>query len=90
VPSWAYLDAAVGVLFVLLSNLVTPRLPAFAMTVLLVLGQLAAGLAIDGLTGSSLSIGKVAGCILILASLVVNGKPRSTNLQQTSAPAHNT
>lgn len=69
-PVWAYLGAAVGVLFVMLSNRVSRRLPAFTMTVLLVAGQIVTGLVIDWLAGSPPSPGKLIGAALIIAGLL--------------------
>ncbi len=70
VPAWAYWGGAVGVLFVVLSNLVTPKISAFSMTMLIFVGQVGAGVAIDVFLHQQLSFGKVAGSILILAGLL--------------------
>jgi transporter family-2 protein len=72
VPLWAYLGGAVGVLFVVLSNLTAPNISAFSMTLLMFVGQITAGIAIDVFAHQQLSLGKIAGAALILAGLLAN------------------
>jgi transporter family-2 protein len=71
-PPWAYLGGAVGVLFVILSNVTAPKISAFSMTLLIVAGQIGTGLAIDLLSAQQLALGKLAGGALILAGLLGN------------------
>lgn len=81
VPGWAYLGGVVGVFFVILSNLATPKMTAFSMTLLIFVGQIAAGIVIDIAVNQSVSPGKVVGGLLILLGLLGNlmidedGKP---------------
>jgi bacterial/archaeal transporter family-2 protein len=72
IPAWAYLGGGVGVLFIVLSNMTAPKISAFAMTLLIFVGQIATGIAIDALVHQRLVPGKVAGGGLILAGLVWN------------------
>jgi transporter family-2 protein len=72
IPAWAYLGGGVGVLFIVLSNLTAPRISAFAMTLLIFVGQIATGIAIDALAHQRLEPGKLAGGGLILAGLLWN------------------
>ncbi|HEU4322235.1 MAG TPA: DMT family transporter [Roseiflexaceae bacterium] len=72
IPAWAYLGGAVGVVFVVLSNHTTPKLPAFSMTLLMFVGQLATGVAIDLLAHQQPALGKIVGGGLILAGLLVD------------------
>ena len=72
IPAWAYWGGAVGVLFVVLSNLVTPKMSAFVMTLLIFGGQIATGLALDVWLQHQLSLGKIVGGVLILAGLLGN------------------
>lgn len=70
IPAWAYLGGVVGVLFVALSSVVTPRISAFYLTLLVFLGQIASGVAIDALARQHLPLGKVIGGALILGGLL--------------------
>ena len=70
IPAWAYLGGGVGVLFIVLSNLTAPKISAFSMTLLIFVGQIATGIAIDALVHQRLLLGQVAGGGLILAGLV--------------------
>jgi transporter family-2 protein len=72
IPAWAYFGGVVGVLFVVLSNLTAPKISAFAMTVLIFVGQIAAGIAIDIFVHQQLALGKIAGGVLILVGLLGN------------------
>ena len=64
-----YLGGAVGVTTVLLSNYLTPRLPAFLLTLLIFIAQLLTALALDALLTGKFSAGKLAGGMLVLAGL---------------------
>ena len=72
IPTWAYFGGVVGVLFVVLSNLTAPKISAFSMTVLIFIGQIAAGIAIDIFVHQELALGKIAGGVLILVGLLGN------------------
>lgn len=72
IPAWAYGGGVVGVLFVVLSNLITPKISAFAMTLLIFVGQIATGLALDVFLHQQLSAGKIAGGVLVLVGLLGN------------------
>jgi bacterial/archaeal transporter family-2 protein len=72
IPAWAYFGGVVGVLFVVLSNLTAPKISAFSMTLLILVGQIATGIAIDIFVHQQLSLGKIAGGILILVGLLAN------------------
>ena len=68
----AYLGGLLGVLVVVLSNYITPRISAFYLTLFIFIGQLFVGIAIDYFSLNILSIGKVVGGILVLAGLAYN------------------
>ncbi len=67
-----YLGGLVGVLNMIISNYITPKMSAYVMTLLVFISQLAAGVVIDALTGNGVSIGKVVGGILVLLGLLYN------------------
>jgi len=67
-----YLGGVVGVLSMLISNYVTPRMSAYMLTLVIFVSQLASGLAIDALSGVPVSPGKIAGGALVLLGLLYN------------------
>lgn len=72
IPSYAYLGGLVGVIVVVMSNIVTPRISAFYLTLIIFIGQLFTGVIIDYFTQGLLSIGKVVGGLLVLLGLTYN------------------
>lgn len=81
-PLWQYLAAVCGIIFISVMVYVVPRIGVTAATVTIIIGQLAASLAIDNfgwfLTDvHSFGIKRFIGVILLLASLyfVYRGKP---------------
>src|SRR5690349_10160013 len=72
IPAWAYLGGAVGVLFVVLANLTAPKISAFSMTLLIFVGQIATGIALDVFVHQQIALGKIAGGALILGGLLAN------------------
>lgn len=72
IPLWAYLGGLVGVVVVVLSSYITPKLSAFYLTLFIFVGQLIAGILIDYFSLSTLSIGKVIGGLLVLIGLIYN------------------
>lgn len=72
IPLWGYAGGAVGVLFVALSNLTTPRISAVTMALLIFVGQIGAGIAIDMAARQQFAPGSIVGGLLILAGLLGN------------------
>lgn len=72
IPLWAYLGGLLGVLVVVLSSYITPKISAFYLTLLIFIGQLFSGIIIDYFTLNGLSIGKVIGGFLVLLGLTYN------------------
>ena len=64
-----FLGGAFGVGLIQLFIYITPRLPAFAATLLIFLGQLSVGLTLDYVLTGNFSFGKLIGGILVLAGL---------------------
>ena len=71
-PWWAWLGGLTGVMVIVLSNYITPKISSFAQTLLVFIGQLFAGVIIDYFSSGSVSIGKIIGGALVLAGLVYN------------------
>ncbi|HWS29372.1 MAG TPA: DMT family transporter [Clostridia bacterium] len=69
-----YTGGLLGVIVVLIANIITPRMSAFVMTLLIFISQLVSGIVIDALTGSPVSWGKLAGGALVLAGVLYNRK----------------
>lgn len=72
VPWWTYLGGVVGVLVVVLSSYITPKISAFYLTLLIFISQLLVGLIIDYFTLNIFSIGKVIGGLLVFIGLTYN------------------
>ncbi len=78
-----YLGGMVGVVNMFMSNYITPRMSAYVLTLLIFISQLASGILIDALMGHGVSIGKVAGGILVLLGLLYN-----QNVDRKAKQAH--
>lgn len=72
IPWWVYSGGLVGVIVVVLSSYITPKISAFYLTLLMFIGQLFVGIVIDYFTLNKLSMGKLAGGLLVLAGLSYN------------------
>lgn len=72
VPVWAYLGGFVGVITVVLSSYLTPRISAFYLTLLLFVGQLFTGIFIDFFNAAEFSPSKLVGGIFVLGGLTYN------------------
>ena len=71
-PLWAYLGGMVGVVVVVLSSYINPKISAFYLTLLIFIGQLFVGIIIDYFTLNKLSVGKFIGGFLVLIGLTYN------------------
>lgn len=72
IPLWAYLGGLMGVIIIMTSNYVTPRISAFYITLLVFIGQLFLGTLIDYFIFKELSLAKAIGGLLVLAGLSYN------------------
>ncbi len=72
IPLWAYLGGLLGVIIIMTSNYVTPRISAFYITLLVFIGQLFLGTILDYFILKELSLTKAMGGILVLAGLTYN------------------
>lgn len=71
-PIWAYLGGILGVAIIMISNYTTPRVPAFYLTLLVFLGQLAVGILIDWLVSKDFSPLKLMGSLFVVAGFTYN------------------
>lgn len=74
-----YLGGALGALGIFLCNVVTPRLPTLQMSVIVFVGQIFSGMALDALTGR-FSAGTLAGGLVVAAGLYFNTRADAKRL----------
>jgi transporter family-2 protein len=72
IPVWAFGGGLLGVIVIVLSSYITPKISAFYFTIIMFIGQLFAGIAIDYFNLNLLSPGKLIGGILVLVGLAFN------------------
>lgn len=72
VPWWCWVGGLLGVAIVASSNVVLPRIPVVTSTVLLFLGQIGTGLAIDAWQQGSVAPLRLVGAALVLGGLLVS------------------
>lgn len=65
-----YAGGTVGMITILLSNYLTPRLPAFLLTLLIFVSQLLTALLLDFFLTGFFSMGKLVGGLLVLIGLL--------------------
>ncbi|NCB32010.1 MAG: hypothetical protein EOM66_11465 [Clostridia bacterium] len=65
-----YAGGALGVVLILISNYIAPRMPAFLMTLLLSVSQMLAGAGVDYLLTRRFSIADLVGSLLVLLGLI--------------------
>ena len=66
-----YTGGALGALGIFLANVVTPRLPALQMSLIVFVGQVFSGMGIDALLGR-FSLGTLVGGVLVAAGMIGN------------------
>jgi transporter family-2 protein len=67
-----YLGGALGVLTIMISNFIAPKLSALKMTVMIFLGQIGMGLIIDSLMGENIGTLKLVGALFVFCGLLLN------------------
>ena len=72
VPLWAYFGGLMGVITVSVQSFVTPRMPAFQLTLILFVGQVFMGLVLDALSGAGGSAQEWIGGVFAVAGLSLN------------------
>jgi uncharacterized membrane protein YdcZ (DUF606 family) len=72
IPWWAFLGGCVGVMVVILSNIIIPRIAVIYTTLLTFLGQMIIGITMDVFITHTFSIGKIIGVSLIGTGLLYN------------------
>jgi bacterial/archaeal transporter family-2 protein len=72
IPFWAYLGGALGIIIVILSSVVTPKMSSFYITLIIFIGQLFTGIIIDCITLKTIPFSKIIGGLLVIAGLGYN------------------
>lgn len=72
IPLYAYLGGLLGIIVVILSSVVTPKLSSFYITLITFVGQLFTGIIIDYITFKTIPFTKIAGGLLVVAGLAYN------------------
>ena len=72
IPFWAYLGGALGIIIVILSSVVTPKMSSFYTTLIIFIGQLFTGIIIDCITLKTIPFPKIIGGLLVIAGLGYN------------------
>ena len=74
VPWWALSGGALGLIVVSISNIITPKISAFLLTLLIFTGQIITGLGIDYFLSNSISYGNFLGTLIVLFGLYTHLK----------------
>ncbi|MDR5585898.1 MULTISPECIES: DMT family transporter [Clostridium] len=72
VPFYAYLGGLLGVAIVVLNSVVTPKMSAFYVTLLIFVAQLFTGIALDWLISRQFPLSKIIGGLIVVAGLAYN------------------
>ena len=72
IPFYAYLGGLLGVIVVILSSVITPKMSSFYATLIIFIGQLFAGIVIDFLINQTISFTKIVGGLLVISGLAYN------------------
>ena len=72
IPFWAYLGGALGIVVVILSSVVTPKMSSFYITLIIFIGQLFTGIIIDCITIKTIPFAKIVGGLLVVFGLAYN------------------
>lgn len=72
-----FFGGILGVISIIISNIITPKISAFSLTIIIFVSQLFSGVLLDQFLYGEFSIGKVIGGALVLAGLIYNTKARA-------------
>lgn len=83
IPFYAFLGGFIGVMVVVASNVVIPKIPALYSTILIFIGQIFTGIIIDYLRVGSISMGKIVGGLIIIGGMAFNSYIDKTKLVES-------
>lgn len=69
-----FFGGALGVITIIISNIITPKISTFSLTIILFVSQLFSGVILDYFFYNEFSTGKIIGGALVLVGLVYNTK----------------
>lgn len=69
-----FLGGVLGVIMIIISNIITPKISAFSLTIIIFVSQLFSGVLLDYFLYEQFSAGKVIGGTLVLLGLIFNTK----------------
>ncbi|MFA9376419.1 MAG: DMT family transporter [Lachnotalea sp.] len=69
-----FFGGVIGVAVISISNIITPKISAFSLTIIIFVSQLFSGIIIDYFLYGEFSMGKVIGGVLVLVGLFYNTK----------------
>lgn len=72
-----FFGGALGVVTIIISNIITPKISAFSLTIIIFVSQLFSGVILDYLLYDEFSAGKIIGGTLVLAGLIYNTKAKA-------------
>lgn len=72
-----FFGGIVGVGNIIISNVVTPKIAAFSLTIIIFVSQLFSSLILDYYIDGEFSVGKLVGGFLVLCGLVYNTKAKA-------------
>lgn len=81
-----YCGGLLGVVTVVLSNIITPRLSAFVLTLIIFISQFSTGMLLDLLREGALSPGQIAGAGIMLAGLILYNRPEAAKSPPAKQP----
>lgn len=69
-----FFGGVLGVVMIIISNIITPKISAFSLTIIIFVSQLFSGVILDYFLFDQFSTGKVIGGTLVLLGLIFNTK----------------
>ena len=72
IPLWAYLGGLLGIVIVILSSVVTPKMSSFYITLIIFIGQLFTGIIIDCISTRTIPFAKIIGGLFVIVGLAYN------------------
>lgn len=70
-----FLGGVIGVVTISISNIITPKISAFSLTIIIFVSQLFSGILIDYFLYGEFSAGKLIGGLLVFTGLIINTNP---------------
>lgn len=86
-PWWLYLGGAFGIVAFIVSMITLSHLKVMESTILLLVGQLTAGILFDTFMFHNISARKILGIVLVAAGIIWDNKISAQNATSADAPA---